>query len=72
MQFLVQDSMKDGKTHSSGIVIRREYKPEDIFIIFRPEVATTLQLNRKFQPLLYNRFRFHLLLHSIRSSNTLS
>ena len=29
-------------------IIRRKYKPEDLF---RPEVATNLQLNRKFRPL---------------------
>ena len=30
------------------VIIRREYKPEDLF---RPEVATNLQLNQKFRPL---------------------
>ena len=54
------------------IIIRREYKLEDLFIIFRLQVVTSLQLNQKFRPLLYNRSRFHLLFHSIRSSNTLS
>ena len=40
--------------YSSGIpfntifIIRREYKPVDLF---RPEVATNLQLNRKFRAL---------------------
>ena len=29
-------------------IIRREYKLEDVF---KPEVATNLQLNRKFPPL---------------------
>ena len=32
------------------IIIRRKYKPEDLFIIFRPEDATSLQLNRKLWP----------------------
>ena len=40
--------------YSSGIpfnkmfIIRQEYKSEDLY---RPEVATNLQLNRKFRPL---------------------
>ena len=45
----------DNYFYSSGIplnkifIIRSEYKPEDLF---RQEVATNLQLNRKFWPLL--------------------
>ena len=38
------------RRESRSIIIRRKYKPEDLCIIFRPEVATSLQLNRKFQP----------------------
>ena len=35
---------------SRWIIIRPEYKQEELFIIFRTEVATSLQLDRKLRP----------------------
>ena len=35
---------------SHRIIIHQEYKPKDLFIIFRLEVTISLQLNRKIRP----------------------
>ena len=44
------DKVKLIRRESRLIIIRREYKPKDLFITFKPVVVTSLQLNRKFRP----------------------
>ena len=38
------------RRESRLIIVCREYNPKDLFIIFRPEIVTSLQLNRMFRP----------------------